>query len=98
MGLHPLVAAVSGVTSSLGGVMRDIICGRDIAAASQSYAFATGCGSAVYVLTRELALRGIPLLAITRIALSMGTTISLRYWECVRGESLLSPMHAKAKK
>jgi len=98
MGLHPLVAAVSGVTSSLGGVMRDIICGRDIAAASQSYAFATGCGSAVYVLTRELALRGIPLLAITRIALSMGTTISLRYWEFVRGESLLSPMHAKAKK
>ncbi|KAL7491420.1 hypothetical protein ACHAWT_001987 [Skeletonema menzelii] len=96
MGVHPLVAAVSGVTMSLGGVMRDIICGRDILAATQSYALATGCGSAVYVLTRELALRGIPLLAITRIALSLGTTISLRYWEFVRGEPLLSPMHAKA--
>ena len=94
MGLSPLVAAVSGVTTSLGGVMRDIICGRDIAAASQSYAFATGCGSAVYVMTRELALRGMPLLAITRIALSFGTTISLRYWEFVKGEPLLSPMHA----
>ena len=93
MGVHPLVAAVSGVTMSLGGVMRDVICGRDILAVTQSYALATGCGSAVYVLTRELALRGFPLLAITRIALSMGTTISLRYWEFVRGEPLLSPMH-----
>ena len=94
MGLSPLVSAVSGITTSLGGVMRDIICGRDIAVASQSYAFATGCGSAVYVMTRELALRGMPLLAITRIALSFGTTISLRYWEFVKGEPLLSPMHA----
>ena len=94
MGLSPLVSAVSGITTSLGGVMRDIICARDIAAASQSYAFATGCGSAVYVMTRELALRGMPLLAITRIALSFGTTISLRYWEFVKGEPLLSPMHA----
>jgi len=95
MGVHPLVAAVSGVTMSLGGVMRDIICGRDIMAATQSYAFTTGCGSAVYVLTRELALRGIPLLALTRIVLSMGTTISLRYWEFVRGP-FLSPMHDNA--
>mmetsp|Transcript_21171 Transcript_21171/g.31980 ORF Transcript_21171/g.31980 Transcript_21171/m.31980 type:complete len:97 (-) Transcript_21171:48-338(-) len=93
MGVHPCFAAMSGVTMSLGGVMRDIICGRDIMAATQSYAFTTGCGSAVYVLTRELALRGIPLLALTRIVLSMGTTISLRYWEFVRGEPFLSPMH-----
>ena len=95
MGVHPLVAATSGITMSLGGILRDLFCGRDLAAASQSYAFATGAGSAVYVLTREMALRGYPLMAITRIMLSMGTTVSLRCWEFVRGEPLLAPMHGR---
>mmetsp|Transcript_6322 Transcript_6322/g.15729 ORF Transcript_6322/g.15729 Transcript_6322/m.15729 type:complete len:302 (-) Transcript_6322:184-1089(-) len=95
MGLHPIVAACSGVTMSLGGILRDVFCGRDLAVASQSYAFATGAGSTVYVLTRELALRGYPMIAIFRILLSMGTTISLRYFEYVRGEPLLAPMHGK---
>jgi hypothetical protein len=54
MGLHPLVASTSGVTMSLGGVLRDIFCGQDVAIASQSYAFATGAGSAVYVLINWL--------------------------------------------
>ena len=57
------------------------------------YAFATGGGSTVYVLTRELALRGYPILAIFRILLSMGTTISVRYFEYVIGKPLLAPMH-----
>mmetsp|Transcript_10269 Transcript_10269/g.22841 ORF Transcript_10269/g.22841 Transcript_10269/m.22841 type:complete len:176 (-) Transcript_10269:1091-1618(-) len=95
MGLHPLVAALSGVTMSSGGILRDVFCGRDLTVASQSYAFATGAGSTVYVLTRELALRGYPISAIFRILLSMGTTISLRYWEYVRGEPLLAPMHER---
>ncbi|KAL7536967.1 hypothetical protein ACHAXR_008857, partial [Thalassiosira sp. AJA248-18] len=95
MGLHPLVAATSGVTMSLGGILRDVFCGRDLAAASQSYAFATGAGSSVYVLTRELALRGYPIIAPFRILLSICTTVSLRYWEYVRGEPLLAPMHGR---
>lgn len=95
MGLHPLVAATSGITMSLGGVLRDVFCGRDIAVASQSYALATGAGSAVYVVTRELALRGFPIWAAFRILLSMGTTISIRYWEYAKGEPLLGPMHGR---
>ena len=95
LGLHPIVAATSGVTMSLGGVLRDVFVGKDLAVASQSYVMATGAGSTVYVLTRELALRGYPLLAIVRIMLSMGTTISLRYWEYIRGQPLLAPMHGR---
>ncbi|KAL7550517.1 hypothetical protein ACHAWF_013736 [Thalassiosira exigua] len=97
MGLHPVVAAVSGVTMSVGGILRDLFCGRDLAVASQSYALATLAGSSVYVLCRELSLRGFPILAIYRIILSMGTTMSLRYWEYVRGEPLLAPMHGREK-
>ena len=93
VGLHPLVAATSGVTMCLAGILRDVFCGRDLAVASQSYALATGAGSTVYVLTRELALRGYPILAIFRILLSMGTTISIRYFEYVIGQPLLAPMH-----
>mmetsp|Transcript_11808 Transcript_11808/g.24272 ORF Transcript_11808/g.24272 Transcript_11808/m.24272 type:complete len:169 (-) Transcript_11808:780-1286(-) len=95
MGLHPLVAATSGMVMSLGGVLRDLFCGRDLAMASQSYAFATGAGSTVYVLTREMALRGYPFSAITRIFLSMGTTVSIRCWEYFRGEPLLAPMRGR---
>jgi len=64
MGHHPLVAASSGVTMPLGGILRDVFCGRDLVVASQSYAFATGARSTVYVLTRELALRGYPIMAV----------------------------------
>lgn len=95
MGLHPLVSCTSGITMTLGGILRDVFCGRDIAAASQSYAFATGAGSTVYVLMRELALRGFPIIAPIRIILSMATTTMIRYWEYVRGEPLLAPMHDK---
>ena len=95
MGLHPLVSCTSGITMSLGGMLRDVFCGRDIAVASQSYAFASGAGSTVYVLTRELALRGFPIIAPIRIMLSLATTAMVRYWEFVRGEPLLAPMHEK---
>lgn len=92
MGLHPLVSCTSGITMSLGGILRDVFCGRDIAAASQSYAFASGAGSTIYVLMRELALRGFPILAPIRIMLSLATTTMIRYWEFVKGP-LLAPMH-----
>jgi uncharacterized membrane protein YeiH len=95
MGLHPMVAASSGVTICFGGLFRDVFCARDLAIAGQSYALATGSASTVYVLLRELALRGFNLPLIARIVLSTGTCIGLRAWEYVRGEPLLAPMHGR---
>lgn len=98
MGIHPVVAATSGVTMCMGGIFRDLFCQREqLAIASQSYAFCTGAGSVVYVLLRELALRGIRLSLMGRVCLSAGTTISLRAWEYNRGSPLLNPMHGTAE-
>jgi uncharacterized membrane protein YeiH len=97
MGLHPVVAATSGVTICFGGIFRDVFCQRDLAIASQSYAFCTGAGSLVYVALRQLAVRGIRLPLIGRICLSAGTTVSLRAFEYIRGEPLLAPMHGREK-
>ena len=73
--------------------MRDVLCGRDLAIGGQSYAFATGIGSAVYVFLRELRLRGLPAPLLLRIVCAFATTMGLRAWEYVRGEPLLRPMH-----
>lgn len=57
-GLHPLVSSSLGVTVALGGVMRDLMCGRDLALGAstgcQSYGIASFSGAAVYVALREL--------------------------------------------
>ncbi|KAG7356410.1 UPF0126 domain containing protein [Nitzschia inconspicua] len=95
MGVHPVVAATSGITMCFGGIFRDIFCQRDLSIAGQSYAFCTGAGAIMYVSLRELALRGFRLSLIARVCLSAGTTITLRAWEYYRGEPLLSPMHGK---
>lgn len=89
-GLHPLVAASSGVTMSLGGLLRDVFCGRDLAVASQSYAFATGAGSTVYVLTRELALRGYPIMAAFRTSVNGHNNIIEILGVCERGTASCS--------
>lgn len=96
-GLNPLVAATSGITICFGGISRDVLCGRHLAVGGQSYAMATGAGSAVYVLLRQMnfwpgfSSFHIPLVA--RIILSAGTTIAVRMLEFIRGEPLLRPMH-----
>ena len=36
-GLHPLVAATSGITICFGGIARDVLCGRHLAVGGQSY-------------------------------------------------------------
>ena len=93
-GLHPLVAATSGVTVCFGGVFRDLFCQREgLAIASQSYAFCTGAGSLVYVLMREMTLRGLRISLFGRVCVSAATVIALRVWEFFRGSPLLSPMH-----
>ena len=57
-GLHPIVSSSLGVTVALGGVMRDLMCGRDLSLGAstgcQSYGIASFSGAAVYVALREL--------------------------------------------
>jgi hypothetical protein len=77
----------------VGGILRDVLCGRDLAIGGQSYAFAMGAGSGMYVFLRELRLMGLPCPLITRIVLAFATTTGVRVWEYIRGEPLLRPMH-----
>ena len=92
-GLHPLVAATSGVTICFGGIFRDVLCGRDLAIGGQSYAMATGAGACVYVSLRELALKGVPLPLAARIVLSGGSVVALRAYEWLTNQPLLKPMY-----
>lgn len=93
-GFHPIVTASSGITVCFGGILRDVLCGRDLALGGQSYAFATGMGSTVYVFLRQLSISNIPgPPLIARIFLSAGTVIGVRFWEFKIGTPLLSPMH-----
>lgn len=91
-GLHPLVSSCLGVTVCLGGVLRDIMCHRDISIGAhsgcQSYALASFSGAAVYVALREAHVRncagsmpvllhgGIPIG--TRILAGAGTAVAAR--------------------
>lgn len=77
----------------LGGILRDLLCGRDLAIGGQSYALAMGAGSGMYVLLRELRLQGFPCPLIARIIIAFATTTGVRVLEYVRGEPLLRPMH-----
>ena len=93
-GLHPIVAATSGVTVCFGGILRDLLCGRDLAIGSQSYAMATGASSATYVLLRELTIRRMLVMPLAvRAFISAGTCVALRGYEYISGEQILKPMH-----
>lgn len=94
-GLHPIVAATSGVTVCFGGILRDILCGRELKIGSQSYAFATGASSATYILLRELTIRRILILPlVVRTFISAGACIGLRGYEFLTGKPILRPMHS----
>jgi len=80
-GLHPLICAFSGVTICFGGILRDLMCQRNVAFGSQSYAMYMGCGASVYVTLRLLVVRGWPIPLIYRIFLGAGTTVGLRILE-----------------
>mmetsp|Transcript_21828 Transcript_21828/g.33583 ORF Transcript_21828/g.33583 Transcript_21828/m.33583 type:complete len:565 (+) Transcript_21828:87-1781(+) len=80
-GLSPLPSIATGVTICFGGVLRDVLCHREIALGAQSYAFATAAGASVYVGLRQLVVHrilAIPLL--TRIFIAGGCTIAQRIW------------------
>ena len=95
-GLHPIVAATSGVTVCCGGIFRDLLCGRDLAIGGQSYAFATGASSTMYIFLRELSIRRIIILPlIVRTFMSVGTCMTLRGIEFFTGTPLLRPMHGR---
>ena len=94
-GLHPIVAATSGVTVCFGGIIRDLLCGRELKIGSQSYAFATGASSATYVLLRELTIRRVFVLPlVVRTFISAGACIGLRGYEFWTGKPILKPMHS----
>lgn len=94
-GLPPLIAATSGITMCFGGIIRDVMCGRNLAIGGQSYAFTTGAGATMYVVLRQMRLQGFPVPLLARMVLAFSTTVSLRVWEFVRGEPLLESMHPK---
>jgi len=50
-GLHPVVCVVSSVTMCFGGILRDLVCNRDISLGSQSFAGSLVAGSSMYVNT-----------------------------------------------
>ena len=94
LGIHPLIAATSGVTVCFGGLLRDLLCGRNLAIGSQSYAMATGATSLTYIFLRELAIRRIVTLSlVTRTLTSASACVLLRAYEYSLGEPLLKPMH-----
>lgn len=96
-GLHPVVCAVSGVTICFGGILRDVICSRDVALGGQAFAFATAAGASVYVALREACVRGMALPLPLRIALSAGTTVAIRVMDFYADGMLLPPMHGRPK-
>lgn len=90
MGMPPAVCMVSGITICFGGIIRDLLCHRNLAFGGQSYAMATGCGAMVYVGMRQLVLRGVPIPLMYRILAGVGTTVGLRIFD--QHNSLLAPM------
>merc|ERR1712146_461990 len=91
-GLHPIVCVTSSVTICFGGILRDLICKREIALGSQSWIACTASGATVYVALRMLCLRGFPIPLGVRIFLTSGTTVTLRLIDYYMEGSLLTPM------
>mmetsp|Transcript_34437 Transcript_34437/g.67335 ORF Transcript_34437/g.67335 Transcript_34437/m.67335 type:complete len:551 (-) Transcript_34437:155-1807(-) len=96
-GLHPLVCCVSGVTVCFGGILRDLICGRDVAVCTQSFAASTAAGATVYVVLREICLRGVSLPLSVRVLVSAGSAVMVRVADFWVEDGLLPPMYGRAK-
>lgn len=59
-------------------MLRDVLCKRDVAIGGQSYALATAAGASVYVLLRQLVVRGWYLPLFSRILASFGVVLAER--------------------
>jgi uncharacterized membrane protein YeiH len=111
LGCHPIVSSVLGVTIAFGGVLRDLMCQRDLtlgaATGCQSYGIASFSGAAVYVALRELHMwncagstvklvhGGIPIGL--RILMGFGTALAVRLvaWQN-KPDNLFLSMEASA--
>jgi len=80
-GVHPLVCVTTGVTICFGGILRDMLTQSDkLALGTESFALATGMGSAVYVGLRQLMLTTDMALPLSfRVACTCATVLSLRW-------------------
>jgi len=74
-------------------VLRDVLCKRDVAIGGQSYALATAAGASVYVLLRQLVVRGWYLPLFSRILASFGVVLAERVyvWHEDATDRLLPP-------
>jgi len=95
--LPPPVCVALGVTICAGGLVRDVLCKRDVALGSETFAFATGAGAAVYVACRKVAECGISIPISARVTLAMAITVGLRAyaWQVksqTGSDSALAPM------
>ena len=98
----PAPACVAlGVTVCAGGLVRDVLCKRDVALGSQSFALATGAGAVVYVGCRKVAETGLPIPISVRVSLAMTTTVLQRAWawrhKQQTGEPALAPYAGRRK-
>ena len=95
-GVPPVVCVATGVTICFGGILRDLLCQKQLAIGAQSYALATAAGASVYVGLRELVLRGHRLPLTLRILVGVGTTVAQRAYvwtsDAHHGDHVLSPM------
>lgn len=92
--LPPAACVATGVTICFGGVLRDVLCRRDVAIGGQSYALATAMGASAYVGMRELVVRGvlrIPLLARIGIAYTVTVLERVYVWYDDASDSFLAP-------
>ena len=80
LGMPPLVCAAGGVSVCFGGILRDLLCRRDVALGAESFALATGAGATAYVGLRQLSVSGrvgvIPLGV--RMAAGVSTVLGVR--------------------
>ncbi|KAJ1457023.1 hypothetical protein M885DRAFT_144139 [Pelagophyceae sp. CCMP2097] len=92
------ICAVAGITICFGGILRDLLCNRDIALGSESYAGAMGAASASYVGLRQLVLAGVLIPLEVRILASAAVCFGIRMIALYDGpgDKLLKPMHDKA--
>lgn len=91
-GLPPSACCAAGVIGCFGGLLRDLICRRDVALGAESFALAMGAGSSVYVGLRQLMLRGWPLPLGLRTTLAAATVLGFRCAEWFAPTPLLSTM------
>jgi len=94
-GLHPVACTAAGVIIVSGGIFRDVLCRRETVALSvESFALATGVGSATYVALRHLLVTyHLPLPLGFRILAAASVTVALRAIHWIhKPDSLLAPM------